>query len=382
MVNGWSIYKLSDLSSMKSGLGITEARIEKSGEYPCYGGNGLRGFTTEYTHDGQFALIGRQGALCGNVTLVSGRFFASEHAVVVTPKANTDIVFLSYVLTDMRLNQYSESSAQPGLSVNRVLGIECFAPNDKNEQQAIAAALSDTDEYIAMLEKLIAKKRTVKLGVMQELLTGRRRLPGFKDEWVEKKIHEIGDTSSGGTPSRSIPTYFNGDIPWVTTSELNDNYIRSTAEKITADALNNSSAKLFPKGTVLMAMYGATIGKLGILDIDASTNQACCALFLNKDIDSVFLYFLLLYHRTEIIEQGSGAGQPNISQTIIRNLTFTIPPTLAEQNAIADVLSDMNQEIDTLEAKLEKARKIKNGMVSELLSGNIRFEEDMDNGEN
>ncbi|KQO18073.1 restriction endonuclease subunit S [Paenibacillus sp. Leaf72] len=254
---------------------------------------------------------------------------------------------------------------------------------EKSEQRYIAETLSDADTVLSLLEQLIAKKKSVKQGAMQELLTGKRRLPGFSGEWVKKKIREIGDTSSGGTPSRSIPTYFNGNIPWVTTSELNDNYIRSTAEKITVDALNNSSAKLFPKGTVLMAMYGATIGKLGILDVDATTNQACCALFFNKDIDSKFMYFLLHYLRAEIIELGSGAGQPNISQTIIRNLTFTIPQTLTEQTAIASILSDIDMEIDALTVKLEKARSIKQGMLSELLMGRIRLiKGDVDNGQN
>lgn len=241
------------------------------------------------------------------------------------------------------------------------------------EQHAIAAALSDADAYISALEKLIAKKRNIKQGAMQELLTGKRRLPGFIGEWVEKRIDEIGDTSSGGTPTRSIVSYFKGNIPWITTSELNDGFIYKTNECITSAALKNSAAKLFPIGTLLMAMYGATIGKLGIMELEGSTNQACCAFFFRDGIDSRFMFSLLLHHRNLIIELGSGAGQPNISQTIIRNLSFNIPKTKLEQSAIAAVLSDMDSEIDGLLAKLNKAKQIKQGMMNELLTGRIRL---------
>ncbi|MDR3086555.1 MAG: restriction endonuclease subunit S [Azoarcus sp.] len=241
------------------------------------------------------------------------------------------------------------------------------------EQRLIAEALSDTDNYIAALERIIAKKRNIKQGAMQELLTGKKRLPEFSGEWVEKRIDEIADTASGGTPSRLIPAYYTGNIPWVTTSELNDSFIYSTNERITNAAVANSSAKLFPQDTILMAMYGATIGKLGVLKCDAATNQACCAFSFENKIDADFMYNVLLFNRPAIIELGSGAGQPNISQTIIKQLIFTIPATKAEQTAIASILSDMDAEIAALTAKLNKARLIKQGMMQELLTGRIRL---------
>ena len=156
MVKKKSIFpltKLSDVVSMKSGESITAERITSEGKFPCFGGNGLRGYTTTFTHDGSYTLVGRQGALCGNVTFVSGRFYASEHAIVVTPKKETDIKFMSYVLYDMNLNQYSESSAQPGLSVKKLLELEYPIPQNKEEQTAIAEALSDIDGLISSLKK-------------------------------------------------------------------------------------------------------------------------------------------------------------------------------------------------------------------------------------
>ncbi len=171
----WVVRRLEDVCYMKSGQGVTSADIDEFSEYPCYGGNGLRGFSKRYTHNGSYALIGRQGALCGNVLSVDERFFASEHAIVVTPQKETDIHWLSRILARMDLNQYSESSAQPGLSVSKLLALECIVPR-LPEQTAIAAILSDMDAEIVALEAKLAKARQLKQGMMQELLTGRIRL--------------------------------------------------------------------------------------------------------------------------------------------------------------------------------------------------------------
>jgi type I restriction enzyme S subunit len=172
----WESKRLAALCSMKSGEGITSESIDQFSKYPCYGGNGLRGFASRATHNGRYALIGRQGALCGNVLGVEGQFFASEHAIVVTASATTDVQWLTYVLRRMNLNQYSESSAQPGLSVSKILNLEVAAPPTKDEQTAIATVLSDMDAELAALESRRAKTHALKLAMMQELLTGRTRL--------------------------------------------------------------------------------------------------------------------------------------------------------------------------------------------------------------
>ncbi|MDB5966078.1 MAG: hsdS [Polaromonas sp.] len=172
----WEAKRLGAISSMKSGVGITSEAIDNHAEYPCYGGNGTRGFTSRYTHSGRYALVGRQGALCGNVIGVEGSFFASEHAIVVTAFPGTNIQWLTYVLRDMNLNQHTESSAQPGLSVAKILNLEVQFPLEQAEQTAIAAVLSDMDAELDGLEQRRAKTAALKQGMMQELLTGRTRL--------------------------------------------------------------------------------------------------------------------------------------------------------------------------------------------------------------
>ena len=127
------------------------------------------------------------------------------------------------------------------------------------EQHHIASALTSIDNLISSLGKLIEKKKNIKQGAMQQLLTGKIRLKEFTEPWVYRKISEIATTSSGGTPSRSIPNYYYGDIKWFTTTELKDNYLYDSVEHITREALNNSSAKMFSANTILMAMYGAIL---------------------------------------------------------------------------------------------------------------------------
>jgi type I restriction enzyme S subunit len=172
----WVVQSLGELCSLKSGQAITSENIDDHALYPCFGGNGLRGRTRTYTHEGAYALVGRQGALCGNVVGVGGKFFASEHALVVTARPAVSIAWLTVVLARMNLNQYSESSAQPGLSAAKLLLLDVLTPQTVAEQTAIATVLSDMDAELAALEARRNKTRALKQAMMQELLTGKTRL--------------------------------------------------------------------------------------------------------------------------------------------------------------------------------------------------------------
>lgn len=192
-------------------------------------------------------------------------------------------------------------------------------------------------------------------------------------DWTVKLLEDITTTSSGGTPSRAIPQYFQGNIRWFTTSELKDCELNDSFEHISESALNNSSCKLFPKGTLLMAMYGATIGKLGILNNEAATNQACCAIFQSKMYVTKFLYFWLLKERQNIISQSCGSGQPNISQLVVKALLIPIPEK-KEQQRIATALSDVDALISALDKKITKKKLIKQGAMQQLLTGKKRLQ--------
>ena len=164
----------------------------------------------------------------------------------------------------------------------------------------------------------------------------------LQETYPVQKISDIADTSSGGTPNRGMLEYYNGDIPWVKSGELKDGLIKSCDEYITEAGLKNSSAKLFPKGTLLVAMYGANIGKTGVLDFDATTNQAVCAIFPKVDISKEFLFWYFKQQRIDFIAIGKGGAQPNISQTVINNASIVVPDKKA-QKKIVDFLDNIEQ---------------------------------------
>jgi type I restriction enzyme, S subunit len=379
--DGWLIMKLSDISSMKSGATITSKSISESDIYPCYGGNGLRGFTSGYTHDGDYALIGRQGALCGNVQFVSDKFFASEHAVVVTPKKPIDIVWLYHVLNDMNLNQYSESSAQPGLSVIKLLNLTVILPT-KSEQTAIATALSDTDTLIENLEKLIQKKRNIKQGTMQELLTGRKRLTGFHRKWETKKLREIGEIAGSGVDKKTRPE----EVPVRLVNYLdvyhrdfiysNELYHWVTAPIAQAKRCEVKVGDIFFTPSSEMR-YDIAISAIAMENItDAVYSYHLVRLRLFEDWDLPFRAYIFktkdFIDQAETICEGSGKRYV-ISLSKFREMEIRYPSDKSEQIAISKILYDSDSELNLLEQKLYKYRMIKQGMIQVLLTGKIRL---------
>jgi type I restriction enzyme, S subunit len=264
----------------------------------------------------------------------------------------------------------SMRSGQPGINSTQYAKLPIPIP-PLPEQRAIAEVLSDVDALIAALDRIIAKKRAIKQGAMQQLLTGQTRLPGFSGPWEMKRLGEIANIFSGGTPSTSIASYYGGEIPWITSSDLNKNYIYEVKGKITEQGLKNSSAQMVNANTLLIALYGATSGVTAITRIRAAINQAVLAIIPQVD-DSLFLFFKLSYLKKWLIDTFTQGGQPNLSGRIIKSLEIPFP-SLPEQRAIADVLSDMDAEIAALEARRDKTRAIKQGMMQQLLTGRIRL---------
>lgn len=174
--------------------------------------------------------------------------------------------------------------------------------------------------------------------------------------WVECELKDIFDTSSGGTPKRGNPAYYGGDIPWMKSGELNNGIVSEAEEFITEEGLKNSSAKLFPRGSLLIALYGATVGKLGILDFDSTTNQAICCIYQNNNYNRDFLFYYLLYKKEYLVNQGKGGAQPNISQEIIKALKIPVP-SLNEQKRIVEKIEEEFGKIDEGVEKLKLAQE-------------------------
>ena len=194
------------------------------------------------------------------------------------------------------------------------------------------------------------------------------------ESWCWTTLGEIGNWQAGATPSRMRKDYYGGNIPWLKTGDLTDGYIYEIPETITDKALEETSVKLNPTGSVLIAMYGATIGKIGILTFPATTNQACCACVDYKAVTPKYLFNFLLSHKEEFVKMGGGGAQPNISKEKIISTLIPIPP-IAEQNRIADDIERLITYIEAIElnqGRLEQSLKLcKERILDMALSGKL-----------
>jgi len=234
------------------------------------------------------------------------------------------------------------------------------------EQKAIARVLSDTDALIQALEKKIAKKKLIKKGVMQKLLTPKQR-------WDYDRLGNIASMNSGGTPLTTNPKYYSDDIIWVSISDISDagKYIKNSIKKISEEGLLNSSARLFKSGTVLLAMY-ASIGKCCIATKELTTSQAILGITTSEKLHNEFLYYYLDFKVNELVNQGQQGTQSNLNKGIVENYHIHLPK-IEEQIHIAQIFTDIDIEIDQLERKSTKYKQVKQGMMQQLLTGKIRL---------
>ena len=385
----WEWVRLGDVFNMQAGKNIATGSIKsefEDGLFPCYGGNGLRGYVSCYNREGDFPLIGRQGALCGNVNRATGKFYATEHAVVVEVPANINVSCACHFLTQLNLNQYASSTAQPGLSVAKINEVPIPLP-PLAEQQRIVAKIEEAFAEIDAIEK---NKELLKTHIKQtrqkilDLAIHGKLVPQNKSDepasvlleritrdnphyekltdvpfeipesWEWVKLGDVGKWQSGTTPSKSNSSYYkDGTIPWLNTGDLNDGIICEIPKKVTEKALAETSLRLNEAGSVCIAMYGATIGKIGILSMPATTNQACCVCNnLKNFVNQMWLFYFLKNHKQEFIEAGFGGAQPNISKEKITATLFPLPP-LVEQKRIVNKIEEIFASLDAISRHLD-----------------------------
>ena len=203
------------------------------------------------------------------------------------------------------------------------------------------------------------------------------RFGEFEDEWQDSTLGDVSKVTSGGTPNRANNEFWNGSIPWVSTALIDFNVIKEADEFITEDGLNNSSAKLFPKNTLLMAMYGQgkTRGKVAILGIEAATNQACAAIMFNEEVDTNFAFHNLSGRYDEIRELSNAGSQENLSAGLIKELNLSYPQ-ITEQQKIANFFSAVDEKITALTAQKTALTQYKQGMMQRIFAQTLRFKDD------
>ncbi|ERJ39036.1 Type I restriction-modification system, specificity subunit S [Burkholderia sp. AU4i] len=321
---------------------------------------------------GGFAQIGRTGLLPFPATI-------NQALTAICPnRRKLDSKYLLYFLNyhvDYWKAVASSSRKDPNITGNDVRNFLIALPSTE-EQRLIATALSDVDALLDGLTGLIAKKCDLKQATMQRLLTGQTRLPGFSEEWEVKRLGEMADIRSGGTPSTGDAAAWDGEIQWCTPTDITSlagkKYLRETSRRITDHGLKSSSAELIPAQSVLMTSR-ATIGECAINAVPVTTNQGFKNFIPSNEVDVEFLYYLLQTQKQGFVSLCGGSTFLEIGKGQLREYEVLSPKSKAEQTAIATVLSDMDAELAALDTRLIKTRVLKQAMMQELLTGKTRL---------
>ena len=375
----WELYKFSDHFHIYAGGDVPKHSVSQhrsvAHPFPIFANStqdrGLYGFTVERRANADSMTITARGYV-GHAEYRDEEFFPVGRLLVLEPIGALDAGFATYAVNE-RVRFAIESTGVPQLTAPQV-GKYAIAAPTHFEQRRISEALSEVDALIDSLEALLTKKRNIKTGVMQELLTGRTRLPGFTGDWQIRKLKDVAELLSGGTPSTAVAAYWGGGIPWCTPTDITStkgNFITSTEQTITADGVKSSSATILPVGSILLCTR-ATIGEAKITTVAMTTNQGFKSLVVRAGVSNIFMYFLMSTKKRVLLERSSGSTFLEISKKELGSIDLWMPE-FDEQKAIAALLSDIDDEIEALEKRLAKTRDLKQGMAQELLTGRTRL---------
>lgn len=348
----WKTVRIGDVMNLQAGKNISAQNIHEAGDafvYPCYGGNGIRGYVKTYNTEGLHAIIGRQGALCGNLKLADGKFYATEHAVVVEVHSDVDMRFAYWALTALNLNQYATATAQPGLSV-KVINDVAFPLPPLAEQKAVVKRLEELlalEREIAAdsaaLDDLIAtaKRKILDLAISSKLVpkTG---------EWKTVKLGDIALVSGGTTPKSGLLA--ETGIPYFKIAEMNlpgnEKYLIHTDVYVS----KLSRVKTFPKGSIVFPKNGGALltNKKRILGQESVCDLNTGAVILKDTtlLDWVYLWFQTI----DFSDYVSGGVIPTINGSTLKALSLPLPP-LAEQKAIVAKVEELFAVLDAMKGE-------------------------------
>lgn len=369
------------------------------GVFPVYSGQteneGVMGCIDTFDYDIDECLFTTTvGAKVMTPKILRGRFSLSQNCLIMKKKKldinNTFFYFLLISLFDYQ-KSLIPSHMQPSLRIEDLNTYSFYLP-PLPEQQKIANYLDkvcgEVDEMITLQEQMIEELKAYKQSVITEAVTkglnpdvpmkdsGIDWIGVIPEHWGTPAISYVAAISSGSTPDRNNPLFWNnGDINWIKTGELQNNRITDSEEKVTEHALNNTSLKLYPKNTILIAMYGQgkTRGMTALLDVPCTTNQACAALSVRNDnLCCEYLWKCLMGAYDAIREKAVGTGQPNLNSELISKFVITLPP-INEQKKIVNYIDEIIPQIDALiaikQAKIEELKEYKKSVIYEYITG-------------
>lgn len=352
------------------------------GLYDGYSASGQDVFCPNYEHEGEAIIVSAVGARCGKAFLAKGKWSAIANTHIVYPKSGMNIKFLFYLMNDEEWWVRS-GSAQPFVVVKESLE-RPFALPPHEEQKRIVEIIekqfAKLDEARDLIQKSLDSFADRKSAILHKAFTGEltkqwREKSKLNYDAIIKKLKDCCKISSGGTPSRKHPEYYDGNIPWIKTGEIEWNEIYDSEEHISEVAVQNSSAKCYEPEVVLVAMYGmgVTRGRAAILKVRAATNQAVCVLKPNNSLLIKYLYYYFMCYYWDIREQAVGGNQLNLSGTIISQLEISIP-SIEEQEEIVRILDSIFEKEDKskeLIDMLDKIDEMKKSILARAFRGQL-----------
>ena len=375
-----SIFTIGEICSrFSSGKNITSEDIHSEGEYPVYGGNGLRGYTDKCNFDGECSIIGRQGAYCGNVRYFKGKGYMSDHAVVAVTKPEHNNRYFAYKLGLMNLGRFSGQAAQPGLSVTKVSKLRVEMP-PLPMQRRIASILSAYDNLIENNTRRIRLLEQMAENIYKEWFV-RFRFPGHENTeyenglpkgWELEHIGDVCETIGGGTPSTSKPEYWGGDIKWVTPTDITSKDslpLLKIEGRITSEGLKKSSAKLLPPYTILMTSR-ASIGFFGMAPFEVCTNQGFISIIPHKENMRMYMLYMLKSRKEEIVMNANGSTFLEISKGRFRKMKMLIPDDLIldRYESTVHTIFEMVMKLEQQSSQLARQRDL---LLPRLMSGKL-----------
>lgn len=377
--NEWEVERLGNIVSITSGESPSLYTLTSHGKYPFIKVEDMNNCekyqirSREYSNDEkniihkESIIFPKRGAAILNNKVRIAKVDIQMDSNMMAIKPNNKVLpeYLFYSITFEQLFRIADTSTIPQINNKHINPYKILLP-PLNEQRKIAEVLSTWDKAIEKQTLLVEKLELRKKGLMQQLLTGKKRLHGFSGEWKNVKLGSIATLYSGGTPKSSEKKYYKGNIPFIKSGEINK---ETTEQFLSMEGISNSSAKLIKKGDILYALYGATSGECCISKVDGAINQA--VLCIKTHANNAFVSSTLRMKRSYYYNKYLQGGQGNLSAEIVKNYILSIP-CLEEQNAIAEILSVCDNEITLAKQKLDTLRQQKKGLMQVLLTGKKR----------
>ena len=348
----------------------------------CYSEEGYNKYIKSLIPKGSTCVV-TIGSIGKKMTMAHCDLFINQAMNAIIPNACFDSEYVYYavknVLGNIKTLDSGTASGRENVSKSAFSKMEIWVEEELPIQQRIATILYRYDSLIENYQKQIKlleefAQRLYKEWFIDLRFPGHENIKivdGVPEGWEKKKIGDISMTTSGGTPSRTNNSFYSGSIMWVKTKELCDGFILGTEEKITEEAIKKSSAKIVPAGSILMAMYGATIGKLGIATKDLTCNQACCVFLISEDNPlRWYIFNWLLQNRNFLTSQGKGAAQPNLSQDMIKGFELIIPDDKSLRGYHL-LINPIYLNIKSLQSQICQLTEARNRLLPKLMNGEI-----------